>query len=72
MLHGNLIECNSGSYAAFFDEFPEIIAEGDTESETKERLVRGLLKILSEKRQKENTFTIGEKKVSHFQLTAAF
>ena len=49
-LHGNLIESEPGRYVAFFDEFPEIIAQGNSEEDVKDRLLSGLISILKRRK----------------------
>ena len=73
-LHGNLVESEPGRFVAFFDEFPEIIAQGTTKDEAKERLLRGLLSILERKRNQSEGMpqvNSNKTKVTHFELSAA-
>lgn len=58
-LHGNVIRNSPGRYVAYFDEFPEMTAQGATESQTKERLVHGLMTVL--KMNKKLTDDLKEK-----------
>lgn len=73
LLHGNMIKGESGIYVAYFDEFPDIIAQGETQGETKERLIRGLASILERKKQESPKYKaeFNASQVTHFELNAA-
>lgn len=73
LLTGNLIKGEAGRYIGYFNEFPEVIAQGKTEEETKERLLRGLVSILERKKKESisNQQDINGGEVRHFELSAA-
>lgn len=76
MLNGNIIKSDdTGRYIAYFDELPELTAEADNEEEVKERLVRGLIKILARNNPTNGTTGIplnpNSSNVKHFELSAA-
>jgi predicted RNase H-like HicB family nuclease len=55
-LHGNLVEEEEGRITAYFEEFPDIVAEGENEEEAKENLLIALSEVFEywKKRGKEN------------------
>jgi predicted RNase H-like HicB family nuclease len=62
----------TGKFIAYFEEFPELTVQGDSETDVKERLIRGLRQILAERRSPIENREIGEySEVNHFELTAA-
>jgi predicted RNase H-like HicB family nuclease len=71
-LTGNLIQTES-SFIAYFDEYPELFAQGDDAEEAKSRLVKGLATYLKKRRgtQEQPIIKNGQGKVTHFELTAA-
>jgi predicted RNase H-like HicB family nuclease len=50
-LNGNLVKAASGRYTAYFDEFPEIIAEGENEENAKENLILALKEVLKYRKE---------------------
>jgi predicted RNase H-like HicB family nuclease len=51
-LNSVIFTTQSGRYTGFFEEFPEIIAEGETEIEVRKNLFKTLEIVLEHKRQK--------------------
>jgi predicted RNase H-like HicB family nuclease len=45
VLNGVLIQNPSGRFTAYFEEFPDIIAEGNDEPEAKKNLVEALIMV---------------------------
>jgi len=54
ILHGNLIKSKSGGYTAFFEEFPEIVAEGENVKEAKQNLITIFVEVMQYKRERAN------------------
>ncbi len=50
-LHGVVVESLKGGYTGYFSEFPEAIAEGETEAEMQSNLLEALREVLSYKRE---------------------
>ena len=50
-LHGVLIESQEGGFTGYFSEFPEAIAEGETEEEVRKNMFDALIEILSYKKE---------------------
>ena len=75
---GNVVKDPEGGYAAFFDEFPEIIAEGASVKEAKENLIEALREVLhyrklstNSKNQAPRTPREAPSEVKHFELQIA-
>ncbi len=70
---GNLVRGDHGRYAAYFDEFPELIAEGENSKEAKENLIEALKELLEYRKaiSKKQAESAGKQKVDHFQLEIA-
>lgn len=49
-LHGIIIESQQGGFTGYFSEFPEAIAEGETENEVQKNLFEALKEVLSYRR----------------------
>ena len=50
-LHGVVIQSQQSGFTGYFTEFPEAIAEGETEEEVKKNLFEALMEVLSYKRE---------------------
>lgn len=58
VLSGVLILNPSGRYTAYFEEFPDIVAEGDNETQAKDSLIETLLLVAQYKvKQRVNAST---------------
>ncbi len=53
-LHGVVIESQKGGYTGYFSEFPEAIAEGETEEEVRKNMFDALIEIISFKKGTDN------------------
>lgn len=51
-LNGIIIPTESGRYTAFFQEIPNVFAEGDSEKEVKENLIKALELTFEYRRRK--------------------
>jgi predicted RNase H-like HicB family nuclease len=72
ILNGNIIRNpETGRYIAFFDEFPELTAEADSQKEAKERLFRGLVRIFNKNKEKADPMPLENTPVTHFELSTA-
>lgn len=49
-LHGIIIQSQQGGYTGYFSEFPEAVAEGETEDEVQKNLFEALREVLSYRR----------------------
>ena len=49
-LHGVIIESQKGGFTGYFSEFPEAIAEGETEDEVQSNLFEALKEVISYRR----------------------
>lgn len=73
-LTGIIIETESKRYTAFFEEFPEVLAEGDTEEEVKMNLLNAVKTVLEYKKKQYNTSQLqyGQPKGKTKQFTPKF
>lgn len=73
-LTGNIVETETG-FIAYFEEIPEMVVQGDTESETKNRLIRGLKSLLEDRKEEAKsclpTLSNKHRIVKQFELSAA-
>ena len=65
-LHGVIIESLKGGFTGYFSEFPDAIAEGETEEEVQKNLFHALQEVISYRR--ENSF-VEKKGSSSFELS---
>jgi predicted RNase H-like HicB family nuclease len=68
-----VISAESGGFTGFFEEFPEIIAEGETIKEVRSNLFKTLEIVLDHKRTKSNANQpIVNRPKKHFHHTLEF
>lgn len=73
-LTGNLIEGPTGRYTAYFDQFPELVAEGENENDAKKNLIAAFQEVLEYKKATSIAIkhsNASHKPVKHFELAIA-
>lgn len=65
ILNGIIIP-DSGRFTAYFEEFPDVTAEGDTEEEVKNNLMIALKVVLKEKQKEASATTRKLRTKKHF------
>lgn len=73
-LTGKIIETDTG-FIAYFEELPEMVVQGDSEKDTKDRLIRGLKSLLQDRKEEAKAIlpALASKHriVNEFELSAA-
>ncbi len=65
VLNGVLIENQSGRITAYFEEFPDIVAEGDNEDNAKDNLVEALMMVAQFKVKQRMDSTVSKVEVAN-------
>lgn len=64
-LHGVIIQSQQGGFMGYFSEFPEAIAEGESEQEVQQNLFEALKEVISYRR---STPEVTKEGTSSFEL----